>query len=196
MPTPLSQAPPPDMSAEACALWQTLIQQRCGLYFSESRLRALRQHLWERMQLRHLHNYSSYYHLVAAQPADNEEWQALLELLLNHETSFFRHLPSYHALRTHVLPGLFSDPQREQTLTIWSAGCATGQEAYSLAMACDECTIPPGWRVCVIGSDVSHEALDKARIGQYKLHELRQLPEYYRHATFVSLQSDRRRSMR
>jgi chemotaxis methyl-accepting protein methylase len=182
--TPL-QATPPDMSVCEGALWQALIQQRCGLYFSESRLRFLRQSLWERMRLHHTHSYGDYYHYVAFHPAGDSEWQALLELLLNHETSFFRHIPSFEALATHVLPALLHDPQRENELTMWSAGCATGQEAYSLAMAFLGRTPPPGCPVKIIGSDISQHVLDKARSGQYKVHELRQLPEYYRQRYFT-----------
>lgn len=180
------QGRPPDLAGHELDLWQTLIQQRCGLFFSESRLRFLRQSLWERMRQRQMRSYWDYYSYVAFHPQGNREWQGLLELLLNHETSFFRHQPSYEALVAHVLPALLRDQQRGPLLTMWSAGCATGQEAYSLAMMFLETSKPPECQLKILGSDISEQALDKARSGEYKLHELRQLPEYYRQRYFTT----------
>ncbi len=177
--------PPSELSTLECDLWQALIQQRCGLFFSESRLRLLRQSLWERLRLHHMRNYGEYYNYVLFHPGGDREWKVLLELLLNHETSFFRHQPSYHALVTHVLPALLGEPKRARTLCMWSAGCATGQEAYSLAMTFLESQRTQDFHVKVLGSDISQQALAKARCGQYKRHELRQLPDYYRQQYFT-----------
>lgn len=181
-----SQAAPPELAGSELDLWQTLIRQRCGLSFSESRLRFLRQSLWERVRLHHLRGYWDYYSYVMFHPQGQREWKGLLELLLNHETSFFRHQPSYEALVKHVFPALVRDPQRGPLLSMWSAGCATGQEAYSLAMMCLEVMNAPECQPKILGFDISEQALDKARRGQYKPHELRQLPEYYRQRYFTT----------
>lgn len=191
----------PDMLTLELDLWQDLIRQRCGLHFSESRLRFLRQSLWERMCAHDMRSYQEYYEYVTVHPDGRREWKALLDLLLNHETGFFRHLPSFEALRGHVLPGLLRDDHREETITMWSAGCSMGQEPYSLAMAFLEhttaCFLPRGlrgaretslpWRVKVTGSDISPRALEKARHGRYKPHEIRTLPAQYRQQYFTEL---------
>jgi chemotaxis methyl-accepting protein methylase len=132
-----------------------------------------------------MRSYWEYYNNILFHPHGDREWQVLLELLLNHETSFFRHQPSYEALVTHVLPTLSRDPQRGRTFSLWSAGCATGQEAYSLAITCLEAQLTQDCQVKILASDISQQALDKARGGQYKRHELRQLPEYYRQHYFT-----------
>ena len=202
MSTPDTRAAPalqPDLLAQECELWQRFIGQRCSLHFPENRLRFLRQSLWGRMGLHGIQSYREYYNYVTCDPAGEAEWQALLELLLNHETGFFRHPPSFAALTEQVLPVLLHERPRENTVTIWSAGCSMGQEAYSLAMTFLDFTAPPsalhrarrggeapeGWQVRVIGSDISLSALDRARQGQYKPHELRSLPDYYRQHYFT-----------
>jgi len=186
---------------QECTLWQAFIQQRCGLVFSASRQRFLRQSLLARMRLNRMRSFREYYHYVAFHPAAVAEWQALLELLLNHETHFFRHQPSFTALSEYALPMLMQDRAQDSTITMWSAGCSLGQEAYSLALAFLEFTAPPsspcykrlgnwaraGWQVKVIGTDISQQALERARQGQYKLHEMRWLAEYYRQHYFTTL---------
>ena len=196
-----SSTVPPAMLAHESALWQECVWQRYGLYFSESRLRLLHQSLWERMRQHGMHGYQEYYQYIVCHPEGEREWQALLQLLLNHETSFFRHLPSFEALTGYVLPALMSDTQHGNTLTMWSVGCSLGQEAYSLAMAFLELSPPDvasdvirlgdgaqaRWQARVIASDISQQVLDKARRGQYKPYEMRSLPEPYRRRYFTAL---------
>jgi type IV pilus assembly protein PilK len=165
------------MSAVEISLWRELVQQRCGLAFSDSRLRVLAQGLQARMKLRLLTSYLEYYNYVVFHPDGRQEWAELLELLVNKETSFFRHPPSYE-----VLPQLRAQAEGVPiaSLRLWSAGCSTGQEPYSMAMSvldapeCGHCSVQ------VIGSDVSHAALERARRGRYRPFELRQLPERLR----------------
>lgn len=90
------------------------------------------------------------------------------EALLIHETSFFRDPPAFEALASTVLPSILARREAERSLTIWSAACATGQEPYSVAMLLAE-RFPAlaGWRVRLLASDVSGEALDAARAGLY-----------------------------
>lgn len=186
------QTTPPEMSVVERELWQMLIQERCGLQFNDGRLSLLRQRLWKRMQVRRLLSYSDYYHYVTFNSEGQEEWQMLQALLLNHETSFFRHPTVLEALTKHLLPTVIERKIRQGVglITLWSAGCSTGQEPYSMAMVALEwlATLPPpvfqnggqGWHLKISGSDISREALQKARQGRYKPHELRYLPDEYR----------------
>jgi chemotaxis methyl-accepting protein methylase len=180
-------------------LWRDYIRHRCGLCFSDSRVWFLRQSLWERMRLCGTQSYREYYHYVTTHAAGEAEWLALLEGLLNHETGFFRHPPSFTALTEHVLPERLGDKATAAPITMWSAGCSTGQEAYSLAMVFLELTAPPtathGQQTAnekqaepqarVIGSDISSLALHKARCGLYKSYEMRSLPDTYRQRYFT-----------
>jgi chemotaxis methyl-accepting protein methylase len=167
------------MSPLETSLWRELIARRCSLSFSESRLRLLNQSLRERMRCLGRRSLLDYYDLVAFGPEGEAEWPELLNLLLNHETSFFRHPPSFEALKGHVLPRLVADGRRPPgaPICLWSAGCSTGQEAYSLAIAFLDTAGRQGGQVQVSASDISPRALERARAGRYRPFEVRSLPE-------------------
>jgi chemotaxis methyl-accepting protein methylase len=116
---------------------------------------------------------------VAQLDRDPELLQDLLNRVTVQETSFFRDLGQFVALATHVLPDLRA---ARQPVRVWSAGCANGQEPYSLAMTLAESGIAD-WTV--IASDISTNALERTRRGQYKERELRGLSPA-RRATFLS----------
>jgi chemotaxis protein methyltransferase CheR len=96
----------------------------------------------------------------------------VVEALLNHETSFYRDLVVFRGLARDALPRLAAARQRDRRLRIWSAGCSTGQEAYSMAMLFDA-QRPEwrGWDVEIIGTDVSPQAIAQARAGLYSQFE-------------------------
>ncbi len=177
------------MSTVERDLWQMLIQERCGLQFSGGRLGMLRRRLWKRMQVHQIQSYSDYYHFVTFNSDGHAEWQVLQALLLNHETSFFRHPAALEALTGHLLPAVVERKAHQdgRLIKLWSVACSTGQEPYSLAMATLEWLATssvrngqPGWQIKISASDISREALQKAKKGHYKRHELRYLPDIYR----------------
>lgn len=181
-------------------MWQSLIQQRCGLYFSEGRLEFMQRRLWDRMRVCRFENYTDYYRYVAHNLAGDAEWAMLLDLLLNLETGFFRHQPSYQALADYALPKLLQRKiwQKSNIVNMWSVGCSTGQEAYSLAMVFLEVSArwPPSerwederWQIKVTGSDLSESALQQARRGKYISRNLRQIPELYRQQYLLPVQT-------
>jgi chemotaxis protein methyltransferase CheR len=92
----------------------------------------------------------------------------VIEAMTNSETSFFRDLHPFEALRTAVIPELIAKRSAERALTIWSAATASGQEPYSLAMLLRE-HFPQltGWKVTLVASDISEAMLSRARAGAY-----------------------------
>lgn len=176
----------PELGAAELALWSGLIEERCGLTFGESRARFLSYCLWQRVRARSLSGYSDYYRFVARDSEGEAEWAELAELVVNQESGFFRHQPSFDALVRRAVPELLAERRRQgiAALTAWSAGCAAGQEAYSLAMALltalDGDADPGGWQVKVCGSDLSERAIARARAGRYRERDLRNLPAVYR----------------
>ncbi len=173
-----------EMSDLEYEIWCELVHKRCGIFFTPSRRHFLQSRLWERMQALNMISYSEYYHYVLYNPQGNDEWGLLLDLLLNNESSFFRHMPSFDALTEHVLPALMPARRRQgtNTLSFWSAGCANGQEAYSLAMAVHEIVRPDEmrlWQVKVWATDISQRSLNKARNGRYKPYDIRNMPSLY-----------------
>jgi chemotaxis protein methyltransferase CheR len=92
----------------------------------------------------------------------------VIEAMTNSETSFFRDLQPFEALRKQVIPELIAHRATERTLTIWSAAAASGQEPYSLAMLLREHHPQlAGWKVTLIASDISEAMISRARAGAY-----------------------------
>jgi chemotaxis protein methyltransferase CheR len=99
--------------------------------------------------------------------------QKVVEALLNNETYFFRDRAPFDLLARHALPELAQRRQNVKRLKIWSAGCATGQETYSLAMLfAEEAEKWRGWTVDILGTDVSTSCIDRARRGIYSQFEV------------------------
>ena len=99
--------------------------------------------------------------------------QRVVEALLNNETYFFRDRAPFDVLQRYALPELAKRRQKSKRLRIWSAGCSTGQEAYSLAMLfAEEPEKWRGWTVDILGTDVSTGCVDRARAGSYSQFEV------------------------
>ena len=96
------------------------------------------------------------------------EWRELIPLLMNGETYFLRDSGQFTLLRGTLLPELIERRKTEKLMRIWSAGCSTGEEAYSLAILVDQ-LIPfrEGWRVWILGTDINPRAIVQARRGIY-----------------------------
>ncbi|MGZ2411177.1 chemotaxis protein methyltransferase CheR [Sphingomonas sp. F9_3S_D5_B_2] len=99
--------------------------------------------------------------------------QKVVEALLNNETYFFRDRAPFDLLARHALPELAKRLEKSRRLRIWSAGCSTGQEVYSLAMLfAENAEAWRGWTIDILGTDVSNECVDRARAGAYSQFEV------------------------
>ena len=99
--------------------------------------------------------------------------QDVVEALLNNETYFFRDKPTFDQLPQEIIPELARRRQDSKRLSIWSAGCSTGQEVYSLAMLfAEQKDRWHGWTIELLGTDVSHRAINAARSGLYSQFEV------------------------
>ena len=150
-----------------------LLGRVAGLHFDQSRLNTLQSHLRDRARSRHLDSLEEYYRLITDPVAGREELRKLIESVTIHETSFFRNHEHYHALRDRVLPDIARRNAAERRIRIWSAGCSTGEEPYSLAIACLEQPELAGWQITIEASDLSERVLAFARRGIYRAASLR-----------------------
>src|SRR5579863_3562072 len=120
-------------------LLQTLIYQECGMYFDERRTHFLKDRLQRRLKACNLDSFYSYYRLLTSHEG-KQELRALLQNLTVNETSFFRIRPQLDLFQKVVLEEILKRKQerRDWSLRIWSAGCSTGQEPYTLGiLVCD-----------------------------------------------------------
>jgi chemotaxis protein methyltransferase CheR len=145
-----------------------LLGTTAGLVFDDSRRDALAFCVSERVRASGCADVASYLHMLS-QPASEEERQALLDEVTIPETHFFRNPPQITALRRHVLPQLLKEAAgRNRKLTVWSAGCSTGEEPYTIAMLIRELLpLMNGWDIRVIATDISRRGLATAQAARY-----------------------------
>jgi chemotaxis protein methyltransferase CheR len=168
-------------------LLQTLVYQECGMYFDERRTHFLRDRLQRRLKACQMDSFYTYYRLLTSREG-KQELVSLLENLTVNETSFFRIRPQLELFQKVTLEEILKRKQdrRDWSLRIWSAGCSTGQEPYTLALlVCDALAyyylrnplpfemptpkplIPPPWKVEILASDINYSALLTAQQGIY-----------------------------
>ena len=152
--------------------FQQLITTHTGLQIREQEREAFGKTLVARIKALQLPHPEQYYQLLETGAAQGEagesEWKQLIVLLTNQESYFFRDKGQFTLLREHILPELIKGNQESRTLRLWSAGCSTGEEPYSLAMLVDQ-LLPQrdGWNIFILGTDIKEAALEKARRGVY-----------------------------
>lgn len=128
--------------------------------------------------------------LAKAAP-DEALWQDVIELLLVRETSFFRHNAWFASLEEQVLAPLIAAKRLgEKRLNVWSAGCASGEEPYSIAIALDQLLRGESWEVRIIGTDVNERSLEAARTGRYRAWALREVDAITRARYFTEVEPD------
>ncbi len=146
---------------------RALIEQRSAILFDSSRERFFSAHLRQFLEEKHLSGGSE---LLRHVRSSSIEYESLLERLLTQETSFFRYPGVYEALEKKILPDFQERKfwQNPRTLRVWSAGCATGEEPYSIAITlCDSLKFAEAWEIEILATDISRRALRHAEKGQY-----------------------------
>ena len=162
-----------DFTDDEFSLFARFIERHSGLVFDDYKKDSLRISLTTRISLTRLQTFDDYYRLLNDPLRGPQEFRQLLSLITINETSFFRNPEQYAVLKKHVLPSIIGRKSQEdagdRTIRIWSAGCSTGEEPYSLAMVILESGyIEKGWNFKILATDVSEQALESARKGLYR----------------------------
>jgi len=166
-----------------------LIEERTGIHFDESRERFLSTRVREHM---HERGYARVTELLRAVRKTNVEYDSLLERMLTQETSFFRYPAVYEAFEKRVLPELHVSKfwKNPRTLRVWSAGCSTGEEPYSIAITiADSLSFADAWNVEILATDVGKLALKNAEKGIYSGRSLSGVNEKQLAAHFTKVEN-------
>ncbi len=165
-----------EMDDRQFADWTRLLERRAGLFIARERRSFLVSGIRARMRVNGCGSSQEYYDRLTSARNQAREWSLLVDSLTVHETCFFRHRASMQMVREKLVPEVLAN---ERSYLAWSAGCATGEEAYSLAMHIDSCLYPARDECFfgVTGTDVSLPALRHARAGIYLKRRLRDIPE-------------------
>src|SRR5438034_10800233 len=166
------QGPGHGLSEHELSEIRMLIEERTGICFDESRERFFSTRVREHLRAKGLERGTD---LLRCVRKSNVEYEALLERLLTQETSFFRYPGVYEAFEKRVLPELHTKKfwKNPRTLRIWSAGCSTGEEPYSIAITmADSLSFADAWNVEILATDVGRQALKHAERSEEHTSEL------------------------
>src|SRR5919109_3032058 len=153
---------------------RALIEQRTGIVFDDSRQRFFDARLREHVEQRKVRGAD----LLKLLRSSSAEYDMLLERLLTQETSFRRYPAVFDALENRVLAELHMKKfwENPRSLRVWSAGCSTGEEPYSIAMTiCDALEFTEAWNIHILATDISRQALQQAERGISPARELESL---------------------
>ncbi len=185
------------LKPEEFRLLRDLFTSRAGIQFGPEFRYTMERRLRERLMVRELASFSEYHHYLRYGARAAEEWDEAIDLLTTNETYFFREERQLRAFQNEILPMLHAQARGRRRLAVWSAGCSTGEEVYTIAMivarshlfarrpngaepsescarslAARGAVEPPsepngGWDVRIYGSDISRRCVTAARRGTY-----------------------------
>jgi len=145
-----------------------LLLDRCGLHFPESRRPELELGIRQAFASSTCAHLDEFFNLISDPQSGFMEMDRLVNAVTVSETHFFRDEAQFNALWDIVIPRLIDRKRSSRTLRIWSAGCASGEEPYSIAMLLRE-LLPDidQWAITILGTDINSASLERARIGNY-----------------------------
>lgn len=161
------------LTTEDFRLLRDVFYEHAGLVYDESAMMLFDRRLGERLEALGLPSYQAYYKYLRFDARNLQEIEEAVERLTTKETYFFRQEYQLRAFQSELLPRLEQANERSRRLLVWSAGCSTGEEAYTLAALILESGRFDGWDVRVIGSDLSKQSVAHARRGVYGAGSLR-----------------------
>jgi chemotaxis protein methyltransferase CheR len=145
-----------------------LIHAEAGIYLGPDRRTMLEIRIKRRLKALDLDSYSEYCDYLFGQHGRKEELVHLIDVVTTNKTDFFREPKHFDFLTTTALPDLLQRNGAGSPLVVWSAGCSTGEEPYTLAMLLSEyAQRHPGARFRILATDISTAVLEKARLGIY-----------------------------
>ncbi len=166
-----------------------LVYKSSGIYQTEEKLYLLVDSSGRRIKQLGLHSTREYWDLLSAQATRDNELRQLLNEVTIGETCLFRSQPQLDALRKIILPEIVAEKTKQITrrLRIWSAGCSTGEESYTLAinMLEESAGLLKGWTIEILATDLNDRSVETAKAGIYGDHALRYTTDYFKAKYFT-----------
>jgi len=174
-------------------LFRRLIRETCGISLSAQKRQLLCSRLGRRLRHHELETFSEYYDYLRSEDPDGEELRQLINCVTTNKTEFFREPHHFDFLRASIVPALLARAARGEPrkIRIWSAGCSSGEEPYSIAMLLADCL--PGladWDIKILASDIDTEVLARAAAAVYSENAIAPVPRQMRRAWLESYGSD------
>lgn len=170
---------PPRLGATEFSSVRQLVNEHSGILLADDAAATVERKLSDRVIALGLAGFVEYCEYLRYHPQRRAEIDRAIELITTNETYFFRELSQLRAFEREVLPQLRDTGRSRRRLTIWSAGCSTGEEVYTLAILVERSALFEGWDVRVLGNDISRRVLQTARRGVYREASFRAMPSEY-----------------
>jgi chemotaxis protein methyltransferase CheR len=169
------------MSEEEFRLVRDLIYNHCGIYFDNESKYLLDKRLARRLTHHNLSGFRDYYHYLKYDKNKDQELSDIMDVLTTNETYFFREAFQLKAFTDEIAPEIIQSKSEsyEKKVRIWSAGCSTGEEPYTIAMLILEKGLFKDLNVEIIGTDISHRVVQFARKAVYGKSSFRSTDEAY-----------------
>jgi chemotaxis protein methyltransferase CheR len=178
-----------DLSVEQFEKLSQQIYQKLGLYFDDKKMYFLKTRVAKRMAALGMGDPKEYIFMVGYADPEGVEMQALANLITTNETYMFREYEQLQAFANHCLPEVLSVKQSlgKKTLRIWSAGCSSGEEPYTLAMIIQE-VFPQAqsWDCEIVATDIDENMLRKVMAARYGQRAVNDVPEEYRQKYLIA----------
>lgn len=164
---------------EEFRLIRDIIRDYCGIYFDNGSKYILERRLSRRVRGHHFKNFRDYYRFLRYDKRREDELVSIMDILTVNETYFFREQSQLKAFSEEILLDIMKRKSDTKKLRIWSAGCSTGEEPYTLAMLINESGRLLDWDIEIVGSDINRRVLHVAREGVYRKNSFRTTEEYH-----------------
>jgi chemotaxis protein methyltransferase CheR len=179
--------PKPRLRPDEFRLLRDLVNAYAGLNFEDDAMFLFDRRLGERVTLLGLETFDEYYQHLRFSIRGQAELEDAVELLTTKETYFFRQEYQLRAFQEELLPRMEREAALRRRLAIWSAGCSSGEEVYTIAMLVDETGLFEGWDVRISGTDLSKANVTAARRAIYRPGSFRSTSDERRQRFFVDL---------
>jgi chemotaxis protein methyltransferase CheR len=166
--TPSRLLPHAQLGTEEFRLLRDLFYEHAGLHYDDDAMFLFERRLVDRVEALGLDDFYAYYKFLRFEPRGPAELEEAIERLTTKETYFFRQEYQLRAFRDQLLPELAATNAARRRLGIWSAGCSTGEESYTIAILLLESGLFRGWDLKVVGSDICRGSVAAARRGVYR----------------------------
>jgi len=167
---------------------KAMVYQFAGIDLNESKKNLVYNRLAKRIRTLGMNRFSEYLDYVEAQ--GEEEFVNLINAITTNLTFFFREIHHFEYLASHVIPHLLEKNKATKKIRIWSAGCSTGEEPYSLAIVLKE-VVPAGWDARVLATDLDTTVVDTAKNGVYNVERLKGVSEVRKKRWFLKGSGER-----
>jgi len=167
------------LEADVFRLIRDFIRDHCGIYFDDDSRYLLEKRLSRRVRTLHFNTFREYYRYLLYHIKRDEELASIIDILTVNETYFFREQNQLRTFSEEILPELRETNKDKRRLRIWSAGCSTGEEPYTIAMLVLEKGYFHGWNIEIFGSDINQKVLQVARSGIYRKNSFRTTEPYF-----------------